>query len=183
MNNFTAMTHQQQQQLWEYFAGRLDIDTLVGVLPADPRRADAYIVSELRNAIQSADRDEINASIHLMWISESVIPFADIMNELLINPNHTQHQYIAKALQDDVKSPSSIPFVEKALATHFDYLAYTCSESGVIAKWFSWLLYAIGTPEAIAVIRRYAEDPDPGIRKEMKYRLRQITPTGDSSPG
>jgi hypothetical protein len=83
-------------------------------------------------------------------------------------------KYVAKALQDHVKSSSSIPFVEQALATRFDYLTYTCSDSGVIAKWFSWLLFEIGTPEAIAVMRRYADDPDEGIREEMRYRLAKV---------
>ena len=178
-----AMMPEQQQQLLEYFTGRMSIDKLVDILQADPRRDDTYVTAELRNAIQKGDRNELDACIHLLWISEDVKPFTDIMNELLVNPNHTQHQQIAKTLQDDVRSPSTIPFVEKVLATHFDFLAYTCSESDVIAKWFSWLLYAIGTPEAIAVIRQYAEDPDPGISKEMKYRLNSITPTSSSSPG
>jgi hypothetical protein len=168
------MTDKQKQQLSEYYAGRISIDSLVNIFPVDPRRDEGYISTEVRNAIKKADPDEIDQSIHLMWLFENVVAFTDLLNELLINPNHTQHQYIAKALQDDIKSPSSIPFIEKALATHFDYLAYTCSETGVIAKWFSWLLYEIGTPDAIAVMQRYADDPDEGIRNEMKYRLDKV---------
>jgi hypothetical protein len=168
------MTDKQKQTLSEYYAGKISIDILVDIFPADPRRDESYIATEVRSAIQTNDPHEIDQSIHLMWLSDSVIAFTDLLNELLINPNHTQHQYIAKALQDDVKSPSSIPFIEKALATHFDYLAYTCSESGVIAKWFSWLLYEIGTPEAIAVMQRYSDDPDEGIGNEMKYRLAKV---------
>lgn len=168
------MTDKQKQALSDYYARRISIDTLVDIFPVDPRKDESYIAGEVRNAIQKDDPDEIDQSIYLMWLSDNVIAFTDLLNELLINPNHTQHQYVAKVLQDDVKSPSSIPFIEQALATHFDYLAYTCSESGVIAKWFSWLLYEIGTPEAIAVMQRYAEDPDEGISKEMKYRLAKV---------
>jgi hypothetical protein len=168
------MTDEQKQGLSEYYARRISIDTLVNLFPVDPRRDESYITTEVRNAIQTADPDEIDQSIYLMWLSDNKIAFADLLNELLVNPNHTQHQYIAKALQDDVKSPSSIPFIDKALATHFDYLDYTCSESGVIAKWFSWLLYEIGTPEAIAVMQRYADDQDEGISNEMKHRLAKV---------
>jgi hypothetical protein len=168
------MTDKQKQGLSEYYAGRISIDTLVNIFPVDPRRDESYIATEVRNAIQTNDPDEIDQSIYLMWLSDNVIAFTDLLNELLVNPNHTQHQYIAKALQDYIKSPSSIPFIEKALATHFDYLAYTCSESDVIAKWFSWLLYEIGTPEALAVMQRYADDPDEGIGNEMKHRLAKV---------
>jgi hypothetical protein len=168
------MTDKQKQQLSEYYAGKIGMDSLVNIFPVDPRRDEGYITAEVRNAIKKADFNEIDPSIRLMWLSDNVIAFTDLLNELLINPNHTQHQYIAKVLQDDIKSPSSVPFIEKALATHFDYLAYTCSESEVITKWFSWLLYEIGTPEAIAVMHRYAGDPDEGISNEMKRRLDKV---------
>jgi hypothetical protein len=172
--NAPRMTDKQKQGMSEYYAGKIGVDTLVSMFPVDTRKDDAYITTEVWNAIQTADSDEINRSIHLMWLSENVIAFTDLLNELLVNPNHTQHQYVAKALQDDIKSPSSIPFIEKALATHFDYLAYTFSDSGVIAKWFSWLLFEIGTPEAVAVMQRYADDQDEGIRTEMKHRLTKV---------
>jgi len=172
------MTEDQKRQLIEYYCGRITIDRLAKNFPVDPRADDAYVRGEVRNAIQTSNPDEINPSIYLIWASGNVVAFTDLLNELLINPNHTQHQYIAKALQDHVRSPSSIPFIEKALASHFDYLSYTYSDSGVIAKWFSWLLYEIGTPEAIAVMQRYTEDPDEGIRKEMTYRLNKFTRGG-----
>lgn len=168
------MTDKQKQGLSAYFSGRIDIATLLDILMVDPRQEEAFVLTEVHRAIQTNDPHEINLSIDLMWLSNNAIAYKDLLNELLVNPNHTQHQYIAKALQDQVKCPSSIPFIEKALATHFDYLEYTCSDSEVIAKWFSWILYEIGTPEAIAVMQRYSDDPDEGIASEMKYRLAKI---------
>ena len=97
----------------------------------------------------------------------------NILNSLLIEPGHHQHQLIAKILQD-AKNPSSIPFVRKALETNFDYLGYTCSEPEVIAKWFSWLLFSIGTEEAINLIEEYTKSPNEGISSEMKYRLAKV---------
>lgn len=51
---------------------------------------------------------------------------------------------------------------------------YTCSEPGVIAKWFSHALADIDTPESIAVIEESAKCSDPEIAEEMTYRLRRI---------
>jgi hypothetical protein len=167
------MTDFEKELLIKYDEGGITREVLLGQFPVNLRKDGGYIVAEMQAAIQSADPEEINRALLLIWLSGNVAAFTDLLNELLLNPNHNQHQVIAKNLQS-IKSPSTIPFVERVLATHFDYLAYTCSESGAIAKWFSWLLYEIGTPEAIAVLKRYATDPDEGIQKEMLYRLERV---------
>jgi hypothetical protein len=64
--------------------------------------------------------------------------------------------------------------VRKVLENNFDYLQYTCSESSTIAKWFSWLLYSIGTKEAIELMREYSNSEDEGIANEMRYRLKKM---------
>ncbi len=97
----------------------------------------------------------------------------DILNELLLVPFHHHHQAITKLLQD-IKNPSSIPFIKKVLESNFDYLEYTCSESDAIAKWFSWALYCIGTVEAVEVMKDFANSEDQGIRQEMQYRLDKV---------
>jgi hypothetical protein len=135
------------------------------------------IIKTIRSAIAGKESIDLDEAIEWIWSAAhntgDVIAFTDILDELLVTPNHCQHQVIAKTLQD-LKNPSSIPFAEKALASGFDYLSYTCSENGVIAKWFSWLLFEIGTTEAIEVMKKYAQDPDEDIRKEMRYRLAKI---------
>lgn len=100
-------------------------------------------------------------------------PDINILNDLLIEPGHRQHQLIARILQS-AKDPSTIPFIRKALESNFDYLQYTCSEPEVIAKWFSWLLSSIGTEEAISLMEEYTKCPNEGISSEMKYRLAKI---------
>jgi hypothetical protein len=117
--------------------------------------------------------DEI---IFALLASPDIADFTDVLNvfnDLLISPSHHCHQVIAKALQD-IASPSTIPFVRKALESNFDYLAYTCSDDEVIAKWFSHLLFSIGTDEAIALIEEYSHSENRGISKEMCYRLKQL---------
>lgn len=115
------------------------------------------------------DSFALDEAIELIWSATDLTPYTDILNELLVDPNHHRHQEIARALQA-LRNPTSVSFADRALATHFDYLSYTCSESGVIAKWFSHLLFDIGTVEAFSIIEKYAEDSDDGIRNEMQYR-------------
>lgn len=128
---------------------------------------------EVRNAIQDNNSDQIEVSISNLLASETISNYTELLNELLIDPNHYNHQEIAKTLQE-IKSPTTIPFVKKALESNFNYLDYTCSDSDAIAKWFSWILFSIGNNDAIALIEEYTNSADEGISNEMKYRLNKI---------
>ncbi|MBX0289386.1 hypothetical protein K3G63_02995 [Hymenobacter sp. HSC-4F20] len=97
----------------------------------------------------------------------------DLLHQLVLVPHHYQHQYIVRSLQL-LGNPRSVPVLRTALETNFDYLAYTGSKRRVIAKWFSWALHDIGTPEAIQTMRQFAEIGKKGIRKEMRYRLGKL---------
>ena len=128
---------------------------------------------KVREAIKKGDLDELDDAIFEMLYSSEPIEKVGILNELLLVPFHQHHQAITKALQD-IKSPSSVPFIRKVLESNFECLEYTCSESNAIAKWFSWALYCIGTEEAIDLMKEYANSEDEGIRKEMQYRLGKV---------
>ncbi len=54
------------------------------------------------------------------WFSADISNFVDLLDELLINPNHRSHQLIAKKLQDIIPSPPTVPFIRKALETNFN---------------------------------------------------------------
>ena len=114
------------------------------------------IIKTIRTTQFQNDSRALDCAIRLVWGHTDLSSFTDILNELLIDPNHHLHQETARALQE-LKSPSSIPYIERVLKTHFDYLSYTCSESAAIAKWFSHLLADIGTTEAISMIELYAK--------------------------
>jgi hypothetical protein len=131
------------------------------------------VLKEVRAAIERGDAEAIEGVLPLIWESGDITQYVDLLNELLINPNHRSHQLIAKSLQDAAPSPSTVPFIRKALESNFDYLAYTCSETSAIAKWFSWLLCAIGTKEAIELMREYSNSADESIASEMQYRLKR----------
>lgn len=66
-----------------------------------------------------------------------------------------------------------MPFVRTSLERGFSRLAYTASEDGVIAKWHSWLLADIGTPDAMQLLREHSRSDNPQIAEAMTYRLRR----------
>jgi hypothetical protein len=167
------MTEQDKQLLAELDYGIITTDTFLKNFSVDIRNDTDFVRTEMQNAIATSDTDEIQMTLNLIWLSGDISKYVDILNELLINPNHRSHQEIAKTLQDYAPSPSTVPFVRKVLESNFDYLEYTCSDSDAIAKWFSWLLCSIGTTEAIDLMKEYSNSSDEGIRNEMLYRLKK----------
>jgi hypothetical protein len=168
------MTDQDKQLLAELDNGIITNDTFFESFSVDIKSDTEFVRTEMINAIATSAPDEIQMTLNLIWLSGDISKYVDILNELIINPNHRNHQEIVKTLQDFAPSPSTVPFVRKALESNFDYLEYTCSESDAIAKWFSWLLYSIGTTEAIDLMKEYSSSSDEGIRNEMLYRLKKV---------
>lgn len=169
------MTEKDKQLLIDLEYGRISYDQLLKKLSVDIKKDTEFVRKEINEAIEKAEPEEIGRTLPLIWLSGDIYKYIDILNELLINPNHRKHQQIAKGLQDS-PSPTTVPYIRKALESNFDYLEYTCSESNAIAKWFSWLLYSIGTPEAIELMKEYSNSNDEGIRNEMLYRLKKVHP-------
>jgi hypothetical protein len=167
------MTDKDKQLLAELDYGVITRDIFLKNFSIDVKNNPDFVREEIRAAIESEDPEEIQATLSLIWVSGDIPRYVDLLNQLLINPNHRSHQLIAKTLQDRAPSPTTIPFVRKALESKFDYLEYTCSESSAIAKWFSWLLYSIATKEAIDLMQEYSNSSDEGIANEMRYRLKK----------
>lgn len=167
------MTAADKQLLINFEYGKMNYEDFLKRFSVDIKSDNNFIRKEMLAAIDSADSERIQRTIPLFWFSADITILVDLLNELLINPNHRSHQTIAKHLQDFAPSPTTIPFVRKDLETNFDYLKYTCSEDNVIAKWFSWLLYTIGTKEAIDLMKEYSNASNEGIAEEMKYRLKK----------
>ncbi len=67
--------------------------------------------------------------------------------------------------------PSTVPVLEAANGGDLSCFDDTCSEDGVIAKWFSWALLAMGGAEAFAALQRLAKHPNEEVAAEMRYRL------------
>ena len=134
-------------------------------------------IEELRavmNRALSVSEEEADAAVERVLATEPTADVTPLLNELLVAPGHTSHQLVARALQE-VRSPSTIPFVKRAIDGGFGYLDYTCSEPEVLAKWFSWILASIGTPESIDLIRSYSASKEAWLREEMCYRLKRVS--------
>ncbi len=97
----------------------------------------------------------------------------DIFNNLLVMRGHELHQEVTREIQL-LRSPASVPYIRRVLEDGFQMFEYTCSEPGVIAKWFSHALADINTPESIAVIEEFAKSGEPEVAEEMAYRLRRV---------
>src|SRR5262249_33662325 len=91
----------------------------------------------------------------------------------LVQEGHLDHEEIIRALQD-AADPYSIPFIRQAvlLKPKLGYLAY--DDYGAYYKKCFWALKAIGTPEAIAVIKEFTTSPDSAAREQAIYRLSKI---------
>ena len=108
------------------------------------------ILDKILIAIAESDREAWDALFDVTCAIEDSEMKADVLNNLLVMPGHELHQQVAMEIQG-LKSPSSVPYIRSVLANGFDYLAYTCSEDGTIAKWFSHALAEIGTPVQAAL--------------------------------
>jgi HEAT repeat protein len=137
--------------------------------------ARTFLVSELLIASEANDSDAGDTLFELACQLSEPIKL-EILHALLLTPGHRFHQQTAKALQE-IASPSSIPTLLAALENGFANFRYTGSDNVVIAKWFSHALAGIGTPEAIAVIERFAQSDNEGVSSEMKYRLKRLRAT------
>ena len=91
----------------------------------------------------------------------------------LVQEDHFEHEDIIRALQD-AAAPYSIPFLRQAvlLKPRLEYLAY--DDYGSYYKKCFWALRAIGTPEAIAVIREFTTSTDSVAKEQALYRLSKI---------
>ncbi|HHQ6627609.1 hypothetical protein J8631_10540 [Serratia fonticola] len=132
-----------------------------------------YILGEMATAVKEGDQDAWYTLLDMTLAINDQQIRVDILNNLLIMPGHDRHQAITWEIQK-IQSPSSIPYIEQMLERGFTDLEYTCSENETITKWFSHALASIHTPEAIELINKFSHSDDPGVAKEMTYRLAKI---------
>ena len=167
------MTKKEKELIDKLDIQEISFDLLLQQYPKGILDNENHIRDEVKNAIATKNRLEIEYAISLVFLSRMNEKLIDIYNELVLVKEHRNHQELVWKIQQ-LKDPSSVPFLQKALATGFDYLKYTCSDSDAIAKWFSHALFQIGTPEAIQVLKDFSLSEDEGISKEMKYRLAKV---------
>ena len=91
----------------------------------------------------------------------------------LTRTDHFEHEDIIRYLQD-FPDPRSVPVLREAIGLKppLKYLAY--DDYGAYYKKCLWALQSIGTPEAIDLIREYAESGLPELRYQATHRLSRI---------
>ena len=94
----------------------------------------------------------------------------EVLHRLVAHGGHRCHQQVVRRLQE-LADPSSVPILDAAIRGELEVYDYTCSEDGVIAKWFSWALFDIGSDEAFAALENLAKHPNEEVAAEMRYRL------------
>ncbi|WP_347006580.1 hypothetical protein [Acinetobacter dispersus] len=139
-----------------------------------------YLMEMFDRGVQHSDADMLEFVADLAFKIENQVVRVSALNQLLLLDGHYQHQMITKELQN-IAHPSSVVIIAKILEQGFKRFEYTASGDGVIAKWFSHALADIGTEEAIALIRHYAQSENKEIAQEMKYRLRRIADKQDDN--
>lgn len=168
------MTEEEKKLVINRRSGQLGELEFKDQFPLEKYADKTRINAQIGTAILKEDFQELELLIYLLlWVLPDTDNYFDSLNKLLVTPGHQDHQEIARRLQA-LKSPSTIPYIRKALLSNFDYLAYTGSDSDAIAKWFSWLLVAIGTDAAVQVLKECSHSSDVGIRNEMTYRLKKL---------
>ncbi|MEB2185703.1 hypothetical protein VDS18_07280 [Xanthomonas campestris pv. campestris] len=97
----------------------------------------------------------------------------DYWHNLLLQDWHQEHEELISDLQMKA-DPSSIPYLTAAIGLKplLGYLAY--DDYGAYYKKCLWALQAIGTDEAIEVIRSCTSSSDPALNNEASYRLSRL---------
>lgn len=131
------------------------------------------LMGEMAAAVACLDFEATEDVVTSARTVEPVSARAEFLNRLRLMTSHEVHQLVTREIQE-LRSPTSVPFIRQVLERGFAPFAYTCSEPGVIAKWFSHALADINTPESIALIREFADSADEGVADEMRYRLERL---------
>ncbi|WP_436897287.1 hypothetical protein [Acinetobacter gyllenbergii] len=161
----------------DYYA---KVDAFWGSVNIADENKQTYLMDMFERGVQQSDADMLEFVADLAFKIENQEIRVSVLNQLLLLDGHYQHQMITKELQN-IAHPSSVVIIAKVLEQSFKRFEYTASADGVIAKWFSHALADIGTEEAMALLKLYAQSENEEIAQEMKYRLRRIADKQDDS--
>lgn len=102
--------------------------------------------------------------------------YLDVLLELATAPWHERHEDIVDALAI-LKSPKSVDTLVRAATTSYPYRDYDQFNSlGVKCV---YALAKIGTPEAVAGLRKLKNSGDPNVAREAGRHLRRIDGIAD----
>lgn len=130
--------------------------------------------AELSEAVARRESDMVEAALtHTLALRCPLSAYFDLACGLLIEDWHISHEWLIGEFQD-AEDPRAIPFLQQAidLKPRLQYLDY--DDYGSYYKKCLWALKAIGTPEAISVIRDCANSEIRELQEEARYRLSKI---------
>jgi hypothetical protein len=146
----------------------------VSILPLKMDDAQFVVLEQLQAAILNRNRRVVEAAL---WIAPAFgVPFPIYFNlacQLLAEDWHISHENLIGKFQD-AKDPRAVPHLRKAieLKPRLEYLDY--DDYGAYYKKCLWALKAIGTLEAVAVIKECANSDIEALRDEARYRMTKI---------
>ena len=159
----------------DYVFERITLQQFLERYPVDPRQEKEHVCDLLRNAIATRNEQEVEAAELLGFkfgFTPSCLP---LLNALLVEDWHINHEDIARALQE-MKDPSSIEALYQAAQMQFSYLDY--DEAFALAVKCCWALGDINTDDADAKLRELTKLDNPikagAAREQLERRDRPV---------
>jgi HEAT repeat protein len=170
------MTDAQRKAYWQFALKKIPEGELFAAFECNFREAPSETVRVLQQARAECSAEDVEIALALIFRYEPSADYVPLLCELLLADFHTRHEDIILALQH-AAAPYSIPYLKEAvlLKPRLEYLAY--DDYGAYSKKCFWALRAIGTPEAIAVIREFTSSEDLVAREQALYRLSKLEKT------
>lgn len=141
--------------------------------PVEPSQRSRFLLDRFERACAQGDRDQASLMVETA-IALGSADSLEALHEMLFWSGHYRHQAIVRELQL-LADPSSTAVLRRAFEQNLrGFARRNCSETGVVAKWFSHAWFDIGTPEAIECLRAFADHPDRQVAEEMRYRLEKL---------
>ena len=167
------MTEPQREACLQFACGKISDDELFTAFGRDFSATPNDTVPLLQQACDDRNADDVEFALGLFFRFQPTANYVPLLCELLVADFHTRHEDIIGALQDAADT-CSIPFLRQAvlLKPQLEYLDY--DDYGAYYKKCFWALRAIGTPDAIAVIREFTTSEDSAASEQALYRLSKI---------
>jgi hypothetical protein len=165
------MNPEHVQAILDLATGRITEAEFLRRYPVDPRREPDHVRRLLEDASHSRNADDVEYAMLLGftfgWNEDTV----SILNRLLVEDWHQQHENIAMALSE-LRTPSSVESLYQAALSHHPYLDY--DDSYALAVKCIWGLGKIGTEAARERLARLAASENPVIRDQAQKQLKRI---------
>jgi hypothetical protein len=167
------MTEPQREACLKFTCGGVAEDELFAAFGRDFSETPNDTISLLQQASDDRNADDVEFALSLLFHFQPTADYLPLVCELLAADFHTRHEDIIGALQAAADA-RSIAFLRQAvlIKPRLEYLAY--DDYGSYYKKCFWALRAIGTPDAIDVIREFTTSEDSAASEQAVYRLSKI---------